>query len=84
MVYPDLQHDQKKIIFDSERKQKFNRAYGRVDHVFQGRYKAILVEKYACLWGLARYIVLSPVRAGMIHHASVSRIIRAEQANFKA
>ena len=50
--------------------QKFNRAHGRVGHVFQGRYKAILVEKDAYLLELARYIVLNPVRAGMIHHAS--------------
>jgi len=25
--------------------QRFNRAHGRVGHVFQGRYKAILVER---------------------------------------
>lgn len=45
--------------------QRFNRRHGRVGHVFQGRYKAILVQKEAHLLELARYVVLNPVRAGM-------------------
>ena len=50
--------------------QCFNKAHGRVGHVFQGRYKAILVEREAYLLELARYIVLNPVRAGMVSSAS--------------
>lgn len=50
--------------------QKFNHKHGRVGHVFQGRYKAILVEKQAYLLELARYIVLNPVRAGMVRTAN--------------
>jgi len=46
--------------------QSFNRAHGRVGHVFQGRYKAILVERDSYLLELARYIVLNPLRAGMV------------------
>ena len=46
--------------------QWVNRAHGRVGHVFQGRYKAILVEKESYLLELARYVVLNPVRAGMV------------------
>ncbi len=46
--------------------QAFNRAYGRAGHVFQGRYKAILVEKESYLLELSRYIVLNPMRAGMV------------------
>lgn len=46
--------------------QSFNRRHERVGHVFQGRYKAILVEKDAHLLELCRYIVLNPVRAGMV------------------
>jgi REP element-mobilizing transposase RayT len=46
--------------------QTFNRAHRRVGHVFQGRYKAILVEKDSYLLELSRYIVLNPVRAGMV------------------
>lgn len=49
--------------------QKYNRAHGRVGHVFQGRYKAILVEKENYLLELSRYIVLNPVRAGMTRSA---------------
>ncbi len=46
--------------------QAFNRAHGRAGHLFQGRYKAIVVEREAYLLELARYIVLNPVRAGMV------------------
>jgi hypothetical protein len=43
--------------------QRFNRAANRSGHVFEGRFKAILVEKESHLLQLARYIVLNPVRA---------------------
>ena len=46
--------------------QAFNRRHGQVGHVLQGRYKSILVDKDAYLLELARYIVLNPVRAGMV------------------
>ncbi len=46
--------------------QKINRYHGNVGHVFQGRYKAILVQKESYLLELARYIVLNPVRARMV------------------
>jgi len=46
--------------------QKFNNKYKRVGHLFQGRYKAILVEKESYLLELSRYIVLNPVRAGIV------------------
>ncbi len=49
--------------------QKFNRAHNRVGHVFQGRYKGILVEKQNYLLELCRYIVLNPVRAEMVRSA---------------
>jgi len=49
--------------------QYFNRQHGRVGHVFQGRYKAILVEKESHLLELSRYVVLNPVRAGMVRSA---------------
>jgi putative transposase len=45
--------------------QKFNWKYETTGHVFQGRYKAILVDKDAYLLELARYVVLNPVRAHM-------------------
>lgn len=46
--------------------QWFNRRHRRVGHLFQGRFKAILVEKEGHLLELARYIVLNPVRAKMV------------------
>jgi len=46
--------------------QRLNRAHRRVGHVFQGRYRAIMVEKDAYLLELMRYVVLNPVRAGMV------------------
>jgi hypothetical protein len=49
--------------------QAFNRRHKRVGHVFQGRYKAILVEKDGYLLELSRYVVLNPVRARMVKDA---------------
>lgn len=44
---------------------RFNRYHKERGHVFQGRYKAILVEEDQPLLGLANYIHLNPVRAGL-------------------
>ncbi len=49
--------------------QVFNRQHNRVGHVFQRRYKGILVEKQAYLLELSRYIVLNSVRAKMVRAA---------------
>jgi REP element-mobilizing transposase RayT len=49
--------------------QRFNRKHKRAGHVFQGRYKAIIVQKDGYLLELARYIVLNPVRAQMVRSA---------------
>ena len=46
--------------------QRFNRHHGRVGHVLQGRYKAILVDRDPYLLELSRYVVLNPARAGMV------------------
>jgi len=45
--------------------QYYNRRHDRVGHVFQGRFKGILVERDAYLLELARYVVLNPIRAKM-------------------
>ena len=45
--------------------QYVNRRHGRVGHLFQGRFKGILVERDSYLLELARYVVLNPVRAGI-------------------
>ena len=49
--------------------QLTNRAQGQVGHVFQGRFKAIVVDKDNYLLELARYVVLNPVRAGLVQDA---------------
>jgi len=46
--------------------QSSNRRHGRVGHLFQGRYKAIVVDADSHLLELTRYVVLNPVRAGMV------------------
>ncbi len=45
--------------------QAFNTRHQREGHLFQGRYKAILVEREAYLLEVCRYVVLNPVRAGL-------------------
>ena len=46
--------------------QLFNRAHGRNGHLFQGRYKSILIQKDSHLLEVCRYVVLNPVRAKMV------------------
>lgn len=43
--------------------QAFNRRHHRVGHLFQGRFKGILVQKDSHLLEVCRYVVLNPVRA---------------------
>ena len=50
--------------------QRTNRRHSLAGHLFQGRFKAILVERDAYLLELARYVVLNPVRARMVGAAS--------------
>ena len=40
----------------------YNRRHRRVGHLYQGRYKAVLVEKDSYLLELSRYVHLNPVR----------------------
>jgi putative transposase len=46
--------------------QAFNRHHGLVGHLFQGRFKAILVDRDAYLLEVCRYVELNPVRAKMV------------------
>ena len=43
--------------------QYYNKQHNRVGHVYQGRYKGILVERDTYLLELSRYVVLNPTRA---------------------
>ena len=50
--------------------QKINRSRKRVGHLFQGRFKSVLVQKESHLLEVARYIVLNPVRARIVKSPS--------------
>ncbi len=46
--------------------QLFNKRHQRTGHLFQGRYKSILIQKDSHLLAVCRYVVLNPVRANMV------------------
>jgi len=46
--------------------QYFNKKYGKVGHLFQGRYKAFLCDRDEYLLSLIRYIHLNPVRGNFV------------------
>jgi REP element-mobilizing transposase RayT len=46
--------------------QLFNKRHQRTGHLFQGRYKSILIQKDSHLLEVCRYVVLNPVRARMV------------------
>jgi putative transposase len=43
----------------------YNRVHGRCGHLFQGRFKAFLIDKDSYFAEVLRYVVLNPVRAKM-------------------
>lgn len=49
--------------------QAYNRHHRSVGHIFQGRYKAILIQKDSHLLEVCRYVVLNPLRARMVKRA---------------
>ena len=53
--------------------QWFNRRHDRSGHLFQGRFKGILVEKESYLLELIRYVALNPVRAKMVDRPEAHR-----------
>jgi putative transposase len=48
--------------------QHFNRAYERTGTLWEGRYRATLIDSERYLLTCMRYIELNPVRAGMVRH----------------
>jgi REP element-mobilizing transposase RayT len=50
-----------------------NKTRNRVGHVFQGRYKAVLVDQDSYGLALVRYIHLNPVRANMVREPGAYR-----------
>ena len=53
----------------------YNRRHARVGHLYQGRYKSILVERDAYLTVLSRYIHVNPVRIKSKEQAPVTEKI---------
>ena len=45
--------------------QRFNRRHRRCGHLFQARYRSILIERESHLLEVCRYAVLNPLRAGI-------------------
>ena len=52
---------------------RFNRYNGERGHVFQGRYKSLLIEESRPLLGLINYIHLNPVRAGICEISALKK-----------
>lgn len=50
---------------------RFNKLRGERGHLFQGRYKALLVEEGDALAQVCHYIHLNPVRAGLVTAAAL-------------
>jgi REP element-mobilizing transposase RayT len=48
--------------------QWWNKRHGHIGHVFQGRFKAQIVEASVYLVRLCRYVLLNPVRKGLCAH----------------
>lgn len=48
--------------------QAYNKIHQTVGHIFQGRYKAFVIEKETYFLEVARYTVLNPVRSGTVQH----------------
>jgi len=49
---------------------RVNKKYGLVGHLWQGRYKNILIKRANRLLACGRYIELNPVRAKIVSHPS--------------
>ena len=58
---PNLSRGMRQL--NGEYTQAFNRRHRRSGHLFQGRFKGLVVEKESHLLELCRYVVLNPVRA---------------------
>lgn len=46
--------------------QRYNRRHGKVGHLFQGRFKAVLVDRDPYLLEVCRYVDLNPVRGKLV------------------
>ena len=67
---PDANLSEGMRRINSSYAQRFNRIRGISGHLFQGRFKSVLVEKENHLLEVCRYIALNPVRAGIVKEPS--------------
>jgi putative transposase len=49
--------------------QRSNRRHGQTGHVFEGRFRSLVIQRDSYLMRAARYVVRNPVRAGLVAHA---------------
>ncbi|MCW8830680.1 MAG: transposase [Gammaproteobacteria bacterium] len=70
LVTPGHAHGITHMMQDTGRKyvRYINRTYKRTGSLWEGRYKASLVDSEAYLLTCMRYIEMNPVRAGMVKH----------------
>lgn len=70
LATPELAHSISKVFQSAGRRyvQYFNRTYRRTGTLWEGRYRATVVDSERYLLTLMRYIELNPVRAGIAPH----------------
>ncbi len=70
LATPEIDHSISKVFQSVGRRyvQHFNSVYRRSGTLWEGRYRATVVDSEAYLLKLMRYIELNPVRAGMVEH----------------
>jgi REP element-mobilizing transposase RayT len=50
--------------------QRSNRRHRQTGHVFEGRFRSLIIQRESYLMRAARYVVRNPVRAGLVHEAA--------------
>jgi REP element-mobilizing transposase RayT len=66
-LFPTLPNISEGVRYlNSEYAKWWNKRHGRVGHVFQGRPKMPIVDRYRYHLELSRYIALNPVRANLV------------------
>ena len=75
LVTPGASYGISRLMQATGRKyvQHINRTYRRSGTLWEGRYKASLIDSDAWLLTCMRYIEMNPVRAGMVSHPSAYR-----------
>jgi putative transposase len=53
--------------------QRSNRRHGQTGHVFEGRFRSLVIERESYLKRAARYVVRNPVRAGLVANPAAWR-----------